>query len=142
MYFGDDQDMTKLTVYRDKCRHFNGIGFGVDGREKICGAGVNYRTLVGGDNYGWARRIPCLDVGDSLAGVVPCPQRRWLTQEEHAAHEAEVRAAIDKAFADIAAGKCHVCGADAEPSKRIGRCIYNACGHRRGQAADADEALE
>ena len=39
----------------------------------------------------------------------------------------------------LAAGKCHICGADAEPSKVVGRCRYAACGHRIGQVGGDTE---
>ena len=55
-----------------KCVHFTGI------QHDICAAGVNYRALVGGPDFGWARKIPCL----SEPGAVPCASLRLPTLEE------------------------------------------------------------
>jgi hypothetical protein len=124
--------MQKLTVFRDKCRHFNGI------QHKACEAGVPYERVRDASQPG-PYRWPCLDTGRGTGGE--CQARSLLTQEEHAEHEREVQTTIDKALSDIASGKCHVCGAAAEPSKLVGRCRYNACGHRRGQEAGAEDAF-
>lgn len=43
------------------------------------------------------------------------------------------REAIVRFFEAMAAGKCPTCGGDVEPSRRVGRCLYAACGHRLGQ---------
>ena len=37
------------------CIHFNGPL-----ANDTCGAGVNYRTIVGGHDLGWVRRTPCM----------------------------------------------------------------------------------
>jgi len=105
------------------CFHFTGI------QHNECNAGVNYRALHKG--YG-ALTLPCLRHPRSMPPE-SCSKFRSVTAEEEAAWNAEVDAAFAKAEAAIQAGKCHVCGANAEPSERHGRCIYNACGHRRGQ---------
>lgn len=126
-------------MYEGDCIHFTGIGIKGDargGHSRTCKAGVNYRAHVGGEELGWARRIPCLP--QSAKEPVPCPHFRAMTRAEHDAREAEVRAAIDRALGAIAAGKCHVCGADAEPTQMVGRCRYAACGHRIGQVDDGE----
>ena len=116
----------------EECRHFNGI------QHKVCAAGVDYMSVRDVSGPGIAK-WPCLTLHGRCSATTVCPSRSLLTEEEQAAKEARITAAIDKALADIAAGKCHECGADAEPSTRVGRCIYNACGHRRGQALDPSE---
>lgn len=107
----------------DTCKHFTGI------QHDTCAAGVAYSSVRDSSKPG-PYRWPCLRNPE-----LSCSKREFPTQAEAEASEAEVRAAIDKAVADIAAGKCHVCGADAEPSKVVGRCRYAACGHRIGQVA-------
>jgi hypothetical protein len=113
----------KLTVYRDRCRHFTGI------QHDTCDAGVSYDAVRAKEGRPYAM-FPCLDTGHGTNGE--CAQRSFLTQSEHAAEEADMRAATNKMLDDIANGRCHHCGAPAEPSKVVGRCRYNACGHRRG----------
>jgi hypothetical protein len=116
-----------------ECRHFTGI------QHKTCAAGVNYMSVRDTSRPGMAK-WPCITMHRGEDATTVCPHQSLLTEEEMAAKEARIMAAIEKACADIAAGKCHVCGADAEPSRRDGRCIYNACGHRRGQALDSEDA--
>lgn len=121
-------------MYEGDCIHFTGIGIAGDargGHSRTCKAGVNYRSHVGGPDHGWAVRLPCLP---GLAkDPVSCPNFRAMTRAEHDAHQAEVTAAVERMLADVAAGKCHVCGAKVEPTKQVGRCLYAACGHRIGQ---------
>lgn len=109
-------------MFRDRCRHFNGI------QNKTCTAGVAYDSVTG--DGGALRVFPCLDVGKGTSGS--CALRSLLTQEEHTEQVRELEAAA-KALSATASGKCHVCGADAEPSRVVGRCKYAACGHRVGQ---------
>lgn len=127
-------------MHEGDCIHFTGIGIpgtARGGHEKCCKAGVNYRAHVGGKDSGWATRLPCLPRQSKDAP--PCPHFRAMTKAEDDARKAEFTAAIDKALAAIAAGKCHVCGAEAEPSKVVGRCRYAACGHRVGQVSDGSD---
>jgi hypothetical protein len=123
-------------VYAEKCRHFNGI------QHDCCDAGVSYKSVRDGSAKG-PYRWPCNTVMDQGRGpaVTVCERRSLLTQDEHAQQETELRAAVDRALSAVAAGKCHVCGADAEPSTVVRRCRYAACGHRIGQvlADDGDE---
>ena len=125
--------MGKLTMYRDECRHFNGIGLG--GQAKRCDAGVDYRALVGGPALGWACRIPCLDEPTA----VRCDRRELLTQAEHTERHAKMDAAVTAALARLGAGNCPTCGKTIEPSAVVGRCRYGACGHRIGQVLQPDE---
>jgi len=112
--------------FASQCRHFTGI------QNDCCKAGVAYSPLRDISGPGMAR-WPCLTiVGRGEASTV-CPKRELMTTADWDAHEAEVSAAVDGALAKIAAGKCHVCGANAEPSRVTGRCRYAACGHRIGQ---------
>jgi hypothetical protein len=120
----------KLIVFRDKCRHFTGI------QHKACAAGVPYVDVRDSSQPG-PYRWPCLDTGRGTGGE--CKSLALMTQEEHAAAEAELQAIVDKALADIASGKCHECGAPIEPSRIVGRCKYAACGHRVGQVATGED---
>jgi len=63
-----------------KCVHFRGI------QHAECKAGINLREIVGGDDLGWAARLPCL-LMDREKCMVTCASRRLPTREEA---EAEV----------------------------------------------------
>lgn len=68
-----------------ECRHFNGI------QHDTCKAGVNYRQLIGGDDLGWALKIPCmphLKMKHAKEPKVPCEKYCVMTKEE-AEHFAE-----------------------------------------------------
>ena len=113
-------------IYRETCRYFNGI------QHKRCEAGAEYANL----RRDRATRLPCIDLPlDSDVPMASCELRSLFTYEEHEVRDREVNAIAAKAIADVASGKCHVCGADIEPSKVVGRCKYAACGHRIGQVA-------
>jgi len=57
------------------CIHFRGI------QHDLCGAGINIRQLVGGDDFGWGIRIPCL-VRDAKTCSVTCESRILPTREQ------------------------------------------------------------
>ena len=119
-------------VYRDECRHFNGI------QHDCCRAGVRYKDVELHAEEHPRVRLPCKE--SAFAGVdvrVPdtCPKRSFLTQEEHAARTLEMNEAVNQMLTLTAAGKCHVCKVDIEPTKIVGRCKYAACGHRIGQVS-------
>lgn len=116
-------------VYRDKCRHFNGI------QHETCKIGVRYEDVKdkGTRPFGF----PCLETGNGCPDT--CPQRSLLTQEEHAARELEMQARVDEIVMLLKAGKCHECQKDIEPSTIVGRCKYGACGHRIGQVMTEDD---
>ena len=49
----------KLEEIKKTCRHFkNGTGRMID-RNFVCAAGIDVRKKVGGDDFGWLRRVPC-----------------------------------------------------------------------------------
>lgn len=124
--------MKPVEVYKDKCRHFNGI------QHECCRAGVRYKDveLMAEDHP--RRRLPCAEFSLPHAARVPdtCPVRSLLTQEEHAEKARELDAAVDRMLSLNAAGKCHTCEAPIEPSKLVGRCLYASCGHRIGQVSE------
>lgn len=111
-----------------KCKHFTGT------INDQCAAGVEYATVRGpADERPY--RIACFRDDQFKTGkpLPECSRRCWRTPEEVDAEVAESRAAIQKMLDDVAAGRCHVCGKPAEPSRISGRCKYAACGHRIGQ---------
>lgn len=55
-----------------KCKHFNGI------QHAACKAGINYRAMIGGPNFGWAKHLPCL----SDPKAVVCGAREFPTPQE------------------------------------------------------------
>ena len=56
-----------------QCKHFRSI------QHQTCQVGINIRQLVGGDDFGWARRMPCLS---SEHCTVECESRELHTREE------------------------------------------------------------
>lgn len=63
---------------KERCKHFNGAI-----HNKTCGAGVCYRELVGGDNFGWVVRLPCIpDNPLNKREVVKCQKFESMTKEE------------------------------------------------------------
>ena len=76
------------------CRHFVGVGC------EPCGAGVNVREHVGGDDLGWACRIPCVRPSANAFiradEVVPCDRFDAPSSAEAEAEVAEVDALIER----------------------------------------------
>ncbi len=54
------------------CVSFNGI------QHDECKAGVNYRRLIGGPDFGWAKHLPCLNDPEA----VQCEKRAFPTLAE------------------------------------------------------------
>ncbi|MCU7842178.1 MAG: hypothetical protein KZQ94_22755 [Candidatus Thiodiazotropha sp. (ex Troendleina suluensis)] len=70
-----------------KCKHFNGI------QHDQCLAGLNIRSVVGGDPFGWTKRMPCFKRNDT---DIVCRQYSEPTVEEIADAEAEWQKSIDE----------------------------------------------
>lgn len=113
----------------EECRHFTGV------QNDTCAAGVAYREVRDVSQPGMARWSCLTTIGRTPASTT-CPSRSLLSRAEQDEKEARIMKAIIDAATAIAAGKCHVCGAAAEPTTRVGRCLYARCGHRIGQALD------
>lgn len=64
------------------CKHFTGCG--IVGRD-TCGAEVHVRKHVGGPDFGWGTRLPCMPHDNAH----PCDQYAEPTPEEIAAFDAE-----------------------------------------------------
>lgn len=86
-----------------RCAHYNGT------INDCCEAGINYRQHVGGPDYGWATRLPCLERRG--LDVVPCDKCREPTPEEIA----ESAAWLEDAKKDMEL-ICTVC---SEAQKRL-----------------------
>lgn len=81
------------------CRHFTGYQNGK------CKVDVNYRTLVGGPDVGWAARLPCLP-SSSLRKppLAECTHFTPVTKDEERAQKKEAQerfAVISKAIQAI-----------------------------------------
>ncbi len=87
--------MAKLpnTSYANWCIHFRGL------RHQTCEAGVDWRALVGGPDFGIARRAPCLQDNNS---EVACAHCRYPTPEEVQAHEDAMEAHMERLREDAA----------------------------------------
>lgn len=93
------------------CKHFNGV-FGAGMKPHVCKAGVAYRELVGGDNFGWLLALPCLPskVGEERKReVMPCEKREFPTIEEVEKEQAEFDKYIEMTTTAVA-----YCLADAK----------------------------
>ena len=79
--------------YTDSCTHFRGI------QHQTCKAGVDWRALVGGDDFGIARRMPCLKDNNS---TVVCEHCHFPTPEEVQARIAKLEAYMERQREDMA----------------------------------------
>ncbi len=73
--------------------------------EPTCARGIDIRAHVGGDDFGWLRRVPCVKSSFSR-DVVPCSLAEFPTAEERAANEKHLMADL----ATLDAGTCPDCG--------------------------------
>lgn len=83
----------RIQHHMRSCVHFTGI------QHTRCEAGVDYRALVGGPDFGWASRLPCLEerLPHAEAPIVSCDKCQRTTREQAVA---EIDAS-DAAFARI-----------------------------------------
>jgi hypothetical protein len=58
------------------CKHFKGV---MRARKESCAAGLDVRHVTGGIDYGWLRRIPCINPGEVSTS---CDRYEELTPEE------------------------------------------------------------
>lgn len=75
------------------CKHCKGT------RDQFCGAGIDVRALVGGDNFGWVLRRPChrLDLDRRpIATEIICDKYEEPTAEEIEQDAKEVQEAQDR----------------------------------------------
>lgn len=70
-----------------RCVHFTGI------QNDCCKVGLNYRAVVGGDNAGWAARLPCVPDSPLRKDAATCDKFCAPTPEELAKEDAEDKAA-------------------------------------------------
>ncbi len=110
------------------CKHFGSA----PGGRLTCGAGHDIRELVGGEEYGWMRRVPCHDPEPRkdtrlpMFDPVSCSDYIEPTAAEVAAYEVEVQRVIDA----VLAGKCPTCGGPLEQrgSGRFCRSCHEIAG--------------
>ena len=113
------------------CRYFNGI------MNEICDKGINYRQLVGGEDFGLAMRLPCFKEEDSTGY---CDLREFPSEKEGEEYEQKVNQAI-KDFLEVLAGNiCPMCDQPVKEKIQVGRCVYGKpCGHRLYQSEGNEE---
>lgn len=75
------------------CKHYNGT---VGGQKACCDAWVNFRELVGGEDYGWLARLPCIASNRKRPDAVVCLKMELKTPEEEKADHDELIAAMDR----------------------------------------------
>lgn len=110
----------------NNCNHygmaFRGSGLArIETREPTCAKGIDVRAHVGGDDFGWLRRVPCVNSSFS-AGVVACSLAEFPTIEERVANEKQLMAER----ATIGAGKCPDCG-KALVKRETAEVVLTAC---------------
>jgi len=113
----DREDEIRLEMTR--CRHFTGI------QHDKCEAEINYRQLVGGDDFGWALAIPCLGGNGRKPkdrSMVSCASYSVVTREEAEKIVDESRAHVTDVLRRIAAGEdvpgVIVCGGRTQPDEK------------------------
>lgn len=82
------------------CKHFTGF------QKPPCKKGVDYRSHVGGEEFGWAARLPCVKKTktDSIGRdcvQVPCSLYEEPTKEELEAFEKEMNEYTSQAMAAL-----------------------------------------
>jgi hypothetical protein len=87
---------------KNVCKHYHAR----PGLRYECELGVDIRALVGGSDYGWLTRMPCVTTSLSREQVT-CERRCYQTAEELAAEEAEMMRVLEA----FASGKSPCCGA-------------------------------
>jgi len=60
------------------CKHFNGV-YSSGMEYGVCEKGVGYRHLVGGEDFGWSKRIPCFKKHET---EVACEMYSEPTEED------------------------------------------------------------
>lgn len=103
-----------------RCRHFNGI------QNTECRAGINYRQMVGGDDFGWAARLPCFIDENS---AVSCALISLRTEAEARKEVEEKDARVQVFLKQLANGICPTCKVQVK-QRQVGHCVYGTCGHR------------
>lgn len=101
----------------------------------VCDRGIDIRKHVGGPDFGWLVRTPCM-TSTLTKNQVICDKREYLTEEEEAAEEAEMLRAM-KAFAD---GKSQCCGVEMIEQGTNRFC--SKCKQWTGRVCSNDDILE
>ncbi len=114
-------------VKNDRCKYFTGY------QEIVCKAGVTYRSLVGGPDLGWLRRLPCLLMEGQHDQAI-CERFELPIAEELAESERQAEEATRRFVAALEEGRCPHCEQVVERERQVGPCVYaEPCGHRMYQ---------
>ena len=114
------------------CIHFTGI------QNEKCAAGVEYKSVRDSSGPGMAR-WPCLTLNCKPA-ITECARREFPTPEQIEQWEREILAVTERMVKDAAEGRCIHCHEPIDVREHVGRCVYaKPCGHRQGQALNAEE---
>lgn len=117
----DDKEMKRrIDAEMNRCIHFTGIG------NSECKAGVNYRNLIGGPDFGWAKHLPCLK--DDQSPVV-CTVAKFPTEDEARTEVDRREVAIQRFLSELNDGVCPYCKIQVQ-QRQVGSCVYGTCGHR------------
>lgn len=75
---------------KEVCIHFNGV---LNAEVELCGGGVNYRELVGGEDLGWVIRTPCFKSHETN---IKCSLYTEPTDEQLKEYEDSWNKALDR----------------------------------------------
>jgi len=95
-----EQRERNITRTIETCQYFTGI------QNKLCKAGVEIRTLVGGPDFGWATRLPCM-LSHGERCEVTCDKRHFPTREEAEQQETEWKARLERTGRAIRGAHAH-----------------------------------
>lgn len=109
---------------KQRCKFFTGY------QSIVCEAGIEYRPLVGGLDFGWLTRLPCLSDGRQHDQVT-CDKREFPTDEEVAESHHQMQEASRRFTQALADGICPHCTTKIEKKRQVGPCVYaDPCGCR------------
>ena len=120
----------KIEKEMNRCVHFTGIG------DASCKAGVNYRQMVGGPDYGWATRLPCFR-DERKDDTAVCESIQHPTEAEATVTVESNDAAVAEMIRKLYARECSACG-ETYKGRQVGSCVYcEHCGYRLYQGTVA-----
>jgi hypothetical protein len=80
-------------MQKNSCKYFNGV----QDDHSVCGMNINYRQLVGGNDHGWIRRLPCFTFREEdKPNQVHCDSFTLPTLEELADFETTLRLLLER----------------------------------------------
>lgn len=96
----EEQREYRIKREMQTCVHFSGI------QNEKCAAGINIREIVGGDDFGWAARLPCfLDTQEVCTAI--CPSRQFPSREQAEKEVSDSEAATSRTLSVLRSAHEH-----------------------------------